>query len=474
VSSNPAGIDCGLDCSESYGSGTSVTLTAAPAAGSTFVGWSGAGCSGVGTCTVSMTQARSVTATFEASITSTPLVNGQAVAVSGATGSFRYFYIDFPSGGRNLLIETRGGAGDVDLYVRLGAEPTLSEYDCWSAYIGNDDSCYGTAPPAGRYYIMLYGYDAYSGATVRASYSLPNSTVTLSVTRTGSGSGTVTSDPAGISCGAVCEGYYAPGTGVTLTATPAVESTFTGWSGACAGTGTCALSMTQARSAGAAFSFTPKTTEKIASLYVGFFFRAPDLGGLTFWKGYALASSLGDLALMKHVAAGFAMHPSFTSLYGGLNDEAFVDAIYLNVAGKKADVAGKAYWVGRLTTGLSRSGFVAEFLYYVLELTEADLQDMYNRGQITWIELQDALARKGRVANKIEVARVFVEALGTATNMSPGTDPNDPVSLNQDPVYRASQNIIRSVTEDPVTKVPPLNYLAGSPTIDGINQLFGP
>jgi hypothetical protein len=168
------------------------------------------------------------------------------------------------------------------------------------------------------------------------------------------------------------------------------------------------------------------------------------------------------------------MHPSFTSLYGGLNDEAFVDAIYLNVAGKKADVAGKAYWVGRLTTGLSRSGFVAEFLYYVLELTEADLQDMYNRGQITWIELQDALARKGRVANKIEVARVFVEALGTATNMSPGTDPNDPVSLNQDPVYRASQNIIRSVTEDPVTKVPPLNYLAGSPTIDGINQLFGP
>jgi hypothetical protein len=41
-------------------------------------------------------------------------------------------------------------------------------------------------------------------------------------------------------------------------------------------------------------------------------------------------------------------------------------------------------------------------------------------------------------------------------------------------VYRASQNIIRSVTEDPATKVPPLDYLADDPTIDGINQLFGP
>jgi len=218
----------------------------------------------------------------------------------------------------------------------------------------------------------------------------------------------------------------------------------------------------------------PSVTQKIASLYVGFFFRAPDLGGLTFWKGYALASGLGDLALMKHIANGFAMHPSFTSIYGGLTNGAFVDAIYLNVAGKPADVAGKAYWEGRLNSDLSRSGFVAEFLYYLLELTEADLQDMYNQGQITWPELQDALARKARMENKILVTLVFVEKLGSATNMSPGTDPNDPASLEQDPVYRASQNIIRSVTEDPASKEPPLAYLAGSPTIDGINATFGP
>jgi len=60
------------------------------------------------------------------------------------------------------------------------------------------------------------------------------------------------------------------------------------------------------------------------------------------------------------------------------------------------------------------------------------------------------------------VAIVFVEELGPATNMSPGTDPNDPASLEQDPVYRASQNIIRKVTEVPATMDAPLMYLAGT------------
>jgi len=63
VTSSPAGISCGATCSASYASGTTVTLTAAPTAGSTFAGWSGA-CSGTGTCTVTMNTSRSVTATF--------------------------------------------------------------------------------------------------------------------------------------------------------------------------------------------------------------------------------------------------------------------------------------------------------------------------------------------------------------------------------------------------------------------------
>ena len=64
VTSAPGGIACGGDCTEGYANGTSVTLTAAAESGSTFGGWSGSGCTGTGTCTVSMTAARTVTATF--------------------------------------------------------------------------------------------------------------------------------------------------------------------------------------------------------------------------------------------------------------------------------------------------------------------------------------------------------------------------------------------------------------------------
>jgi len=74
VNSNPVGIDCGSDCSQTYTNGTSVTLIAAPASGSNFAGWDGGGCSGTGTCTVSMTQARSVTATF-GTVTQTPIAS---------------------------------------------------------------------------------------------------------------------------------------------------------------------------------------------------------------------------------------------------------------------------------------------------------------------------------------------------------------------------------------------------------------
>ena len=65
VTSSPAGIDCGLDCTEAYNEGTMVMLTASPDLTSTFGGWSGA-CSGTGTCTVTMDASKSVTATFDA------------------------------------------------------------------------------------------------------------------------------------------------------------------------------------------------------------------------------------------------------------------------------------------------------------------------------------------------------------------------------------------------------------------------
>ena len=64
VTSSPSGIDCGSSCQALFNLGTKVTLSATAASGSTFTGWAGAGCSGTGGCEVTMSEARSVTATF--------------------------------------------------------------------------------------------------------------------------------------------------------------------------------------------------------------------------------------------------------------------------------------------------------------------------------------------------------------------------------------------------------------------------
>ena len=64
VTSDPAGIDCGEDCSEGYEEGTSVTLTATADEGSVFDGWSGPTCEGTGPCELTIDDATQVTATF--------------------------------------------------------------------------------------------------------------------------------------------------------------------------------------------------------------------------------------------------------------------------------------------------------------------------------------------------------------------------------------------------------------------------
>ncbi len=64
VTSDLPGIDCGTSCLSTYESGTPVTLSAQPDPGSTFAGWSGAGCSGTGNCVVTIADHVTVTATF--------------------------------------------------------------------------------------------------------------------------------------------------------------------------------------------------------------------------------------------------------------------------------------------------------------------------------------------------------------------------------------------------------------------------
>jgi hypothetical protein len=149
VTSDPAGIDCGEDCSEGYEEGTAVTLTATPDEGSVFAGWSG-DCTGLESCQVTMDGPRDVTASFD------------------------------------------------------------------------------PAPP---------------------------STHTLTVAKDGDGTGTVTSDPAGIDCGEDCTEEYEEGTLVTLTATPGEDSVFDAWSDpACETTDPCQVTIEDATTVTATFT----------------------------------------------------------------------------------------------------------------------------------------------------------------------------------------------------------------------------
>lgn len=75
----------------------------------------------------------------------------------------------------------------------------------------------------------------------------------LRVTRAGTGTGTLSSSPAGISCGTVCESGFRSGTTVTVTATPSSGSIFAGWSGACTGMGTCKVTMNVMKAVTATF-----------------------------------------------------------------------------------------------------------------------------------------------------------------------------------------------------------------------------
>ena len=168
VSSSPSGLSCPADCSgatASCASTSAVTLTAQAANGSTFAGWSGA-CTGTSSCTIPAgTSNVNVTAIFD---TENTVVLLREMNISGNLGSSRYFSIAVPAGATNLKIQTSGGTGDADLYVRFAQAPTLSMYDCKG--IGGNNLCHIPAPNNGEYHIMLHGVQSFSGLVLTADY----------------------------------------------------------------------------------------------------------------------------------------------------------------------------------------------------------------------------------------------------------------------------------------------------------------
>ncbi|MEL7291822.1 MAG: M4 family metallopeptidase [Pseudomonadota bacterium] len=86
--------------------------------------------------------------------------------LSGSRGEqdFYTFTLDRAS---NVVVSISGGSGDADLYVKAGSKPSTSSYDCRPFRNGNSEQCQISAQAGVTYHVMLRGYYAYSGVTLR-------------------------------------------------------------------------------------------------------------------------------------------------------------------------------------------------------------------------------------------------------------------------------------------------------------------
>ena len=211
VSSVPAGINCGPTCMAPFPASPPVLLTAMAAAGSTFTGWGG-DCASAG-----------MNATAQVTLDANKTCDAK-----------------FDGGGILTVTKSGTGTGTVSsVPAGINCGPT-----CMASFPATPPVQLTATPAAGSIFTG-WGGDCASAGTNSTAQVTVNANKTcdakfdlggiLSITKSGTGTGTVSSVPAGISCGPTCMAPFPASPPVQLTAMAAAGSTFIGWSGDCTG-----------------------------------------------------------------------------------------------------------------------------------------------------------------------------------------------------------------------------------------------
>ena len=323
VSSSPAGISCPVNCTASFATNAEVTLSATPTSGYQFSGWSGA-CSGAGTCTVEMTSAQTVTGTFatistpmetltlqiagngtvtiapgdttcsgtgcteqypdgtQLTLTAAPAIGSVFSGYGGAcNGTTCVLTLDanqtvtatFTSAVQQTLTVAMDGLGSgivtsvpsgIDCVSNLG----IATGSCSASFNNNTQVTFSQQASSGS---IFEGWGDDCTGSAGCSFILDANTIisasffpAYSISVTVTGTGTVTSSPAGINCtasGGTCASSFTTGT-VVLTAAGSGGESLTGWTGCSSQSGnSCTvLLMSPATSVSAAFADQPVLT----------------------------------------------------------------------------------------------------------------------------------------------------------------------------------------------------------------------
>ena len=289
------GINCLGDCTETVAHNTMIALTATPGVGSTFTSWSGGGCSGNGTCTVTMDALKTVTATFT-------INTYTVIPFAGANGTI--------SPSTNVTVN-HGATTSFTVTPNAGYTASVTG-SCGGSLMGNT---FTTNPIT-------------ASCSVNASFTL--NTFTLTVNPAGTGFGSVSSAPAGITCPGDCNEIYGSGTMVTLTAAPSVGSTFTSWTGGgCSGNGTCTVTMDALKMVTATFtintytvipfagpngSISPSTNVTVNHGATTSFTLTPSAGYAASVTGSCGGTLLGNTFTTSPITARCSVNATFTQI----------------------------------------------------------------------------------------------------------------------------------------------------------------